>query len=406
MIFFFLVPAYFFVNLYLYLRSLAWLESLSPYFGSLWFLGPYTFLYLFLSTSLLTAFVLSPSKIQSAIKRISNYWLGALCYIVLFSLSAEILFFVLKNLPIFPDFVSHSPVLFSAVGGAALFLIAVFCLYGIFHARKIREVTYSVSLEKPFPEKNTLTIAFMADLHLGSGCGLSHVKKLVRLIRRRKPDLFLIGGDIFDNQYDDIQNPEEIIRCLKTISCPYGSYACYGNHDISEKILGGFTFRRHEQKSSDPRMDQFLEKSGIRLLRDEVVCLKEQLFLAGRRDCSVPGNPEQKRLSARELLEKADTTKPVIVLDHQPGDLTQLSLWGADLVLSGHTHGGQMFPANVPVRLTWQNAYGQKSIGAMCSIVTSGAGIWGPGMRVGTQTELVWVKVSFNNLSASCHRKK
>ena len=87
---------------------------------------------------------------------------------------------------------------------------------------------------------------------------------------------------------------------------------------------------------------------------------------------------------------------PIIVMDHQPGELSEASDAGVDLDLSGHTHDGQMFPANLVVHFLWENACGVLKKGAMTSIVTSGAGVWGPAMRVGTNNEVVIANVSFD----------
>ena len=102
------------------------------------------------------------------------------------------------------------------------------------------------------------------------------------------------------------------------------------------------------------------------------------------------------RLTPAELLRGLDRSKPLIVMDHQPSSLPELSEAGADLVLSGHTHDGQIFPGNLTTRIGWLNSYGKLILGSMTSIVTSGAGIWGPAMRVGTSSEIAEIVVKFN----------
>ncbi|MCD8021911.1 MAG: hypothetical protein LUF30_02655 [Lachnospiraceae bacterium] len=88
--------------------------------------------------------------------------------------------------------------------------------------------------------------------------------------------------------------------------------------------------------------------------------------------------------------------KPFLVIDHQPSQLNELAAAGADLILSGHTHDGQMFPANLITRLGWMNSYGKLEIGTATSIVTSGAGTWGPPIRIGTHNEVVEILVTFD----------
>src|SRR5699024_4579548 len=101
------------------------------------------------------------------------------------------------------------------------------------------------------------------------------------------------------------------------------------------------------------------------------------------------------RMSPEELLSGLDHDKPIIVMDHQPKELQELSDAGADLDLCGHTHDGQMFPGNIVTSLIWENSCGYLKKGDMHNIVTSGAGIFGPYMRVGTKSEIVAISVNF-----------
>ena len=91
-----------------------------------------------------------------------------------------------------------------------------------------------------------------------------------------------------------------------------------------------------------------------------------------------------------------DLTRPVIVIDHEPGELAALADAGIDLDLSGHTHNGQIFPGNILMKFLWENPYGFLKKDSMCSIVTSGVGLFGPNMRVATRSEICTVKVHFN----------
>ena len=82
------------------------------------------------------------------------------------------------------------------------------------------------------------------------------------------------------------------------------------------------------------------------------------------------------------------------MIDHQPKDFQELQEAGADLVMGGHTHDGQMFPGNLITRLFWENSYGYAKIKNMHSVVTSGVGVWGPAMRVGTDSEVVCIDIN------------
>ena len=147
-----------------------------------------------------------------------------------------------------------------------------------------------------------------------------------------QPDLVVFAGDIFDNDFDAIQRPEEIAALLASIDSTYGSFACWGNHDIDELILAGFTFDSGSDTiRSDPRMDQFLEDSGITLLQDETLLIDHSLYLIGRLDASCKKKSGIIRRSAKELTAALRPDRPVIVIDHQPSELDSLADAHADL---------------------------------------------------------------------------
>ena len=120
----------------------------------------------------------------------------------------------------------------------------------------------------------------------------------------------VIAGDIFDNDYEALDDPEKLTAILRGINSRYGVYACYGNHDIQEKILAGFTFdSKDSKKTSDLRMDRFLEKAGIVLLQDEGVLIDDSFYLFGRADAGKPGRGIDKRMTPEEITENMDKTK-------------------------------------------------------------------------------------------------
>ena len=145
------------------------------------------------------------------------------------------------------------------------------------------------------------------------------------------------------------------------------------------------------------RMKDLLENAGITLLNDKTVCINDSFYLVGRRDKSRARKVEDGRLSPEELLSSLDQSKPIFVLEHQPRQIEELAAAGADAHLCGHTHDGQLFPGNLLVAMMYKNAYGLKKFDQMYSVVTSGVGIWGPDMRVGTDSEIVELNVHFEN---------
>ena len=142
-------------------------------------------------------------------------------------------------------------------------------------------------------------------------------------------------------------------------------------------------------------MDDFLKQSGIRILDDKAVLIDDSFYLAGRKDPQRSKKMKEDRLSPEDLLQDLDRDKPILVIDHQPKQLQELADAGCDIDLSGHTHDGQMFPGNLTTKLMWENSCGELKKDNMYSYVTSGVGVWGPAMRVGTDAEVMIIDVYF-----------
>ena len=333
-----------------------------------------------LTLSLYIAIILPNGSIKKILSIVGNYYLGLMIYLNIILL----LFFLINQL------LKKSNRIHIIEGLITILLITFIGIYGTINSNIIHTTKYEVNINKKSNIKS-LKIVMVADLHLGYNKGLKMVKNMVSKINKEKPDIVIIAGDIFDNNYDALDKPNEMVRELKRIKTKYGVYSVYGNHDVKEKVLLGFTFQNKKKKNSDKRMDEFLKKSNIKLLKDDYVLIKDSIYIYGRPDLKKSTN----RKSAKELTNIFDKNKPIIVIDHQPKQLNELSKEGVDLDLSGHTHDGQIFPLNFIVKLAYDNSYGIKRYNNMTSIVTSGVGIYGPNMRVLTKAEITSVKINF-----------
>jgi len=391
-----LFPLYILANVYIILRSMKWLHACSVHLKTKWFTGTYSSVYVFLSASFLFSTFLPVSGVQRVMACISNYWLGVMLYILLFIGAADLFRLILKKMRILPQAFFSSGRNLVITGFIVSALTTGVSIYGVVHAGDIKTRTFDITVQKECGQMKDLNIVLAADMHLGYNMGLGRTKKMVERINALKPDIVVFAGDIFDNNYEAVSDPEQIIAELRKIQAKYGIYACYGNHDVSEKVLAGFTFRSKGHKSRDGRMDEFLELAGIKTLEDRAVLVDGAFYVAGRIDYKKPANATGERKTPAELLDGLDKSKPVFVIDHEPRQLQDLADAGADIDLSGHTHDGQLFPGNLLIRLGWENAGGYLKKGSMHSIVTSGAGVWGPSLRVGTDSEVVQVRVRFN----------
>ena len=387
-----LAPVYILVNYYVVRWLIRWVVCCSEFFKKRLVRYLIVGIYIFFASSFIVGFFL-PFR---SIKIVGNYWLGVVQYILLFVIWFDLIRIILLKWKLINEKIIHARKTFILVGILCFLVVGAFSTYGVIHAKKIVVNSYQVQIDKKVDKFSNLKVALVSDLHFGYNSSLSHVKKMVKLINESDPDVVVIAGDIFDNSYEAIYKPDKIIQEIKKIKTKYGVYAVYGNHDIDEKILAGFTFSWKKNKNlNDPRMTSFLEKANIKLLRDESLLIDDSFYLVGRIDYHKYGMKVEKRKTIEELVSSFDKSKPIILVDHEPYELEEIAKAGVDLDLSGHTHNGQMFPSNVFIKFIWKNPHGLLKVDNMYSAVTSGVGVYGPNMRVGTTAEVMVLDLSF-----------
>ena len=398
----YLAPAYLAVCAYILFRTIHCIQVLHSIFQNVWVCRGIGLIYFFVVFSILIAFMAPASGFRRFMKLLSNYWLGVLVYTIMTVGIADglrlLIKYPLKNVAFPGRELLFSNVGTAVVGAVCAVIITTVSIYGMINAGNIQTTKYDISIDKKAGKLDSLNVVLIADLHLGYNIGCRHMEKMVERINAQNPDLVVVAGDIFDNEYEALENPDRLAAILRGIQSKYGVYACYGNHDIQEKILAGFTFGGKEKKESSVKMDEFLEKSGITLLRDEYVLIDDSFYLYGRPDYERPGRGIDERKSPQEITEDLDLSLPVLVIDHEPRELQELADAGVDADLCGHTHDGQLFPGNLTIKLMWENACGYLKKGNMHSIVTSGVGLFGPNMRVGTKSEICDIMMHFNRI--------
>ena len=304
MIAIYLSPIYLLLNLYILRWAYLWMGTCHSILRTLGFRLIFAVIYVLLSTSLLTGFLIkNPKSLHRMLKITGNYFLGIFLYTLVIILLADFGRILLKY--VFHASWIHSRTAFTVAGAICALLILLLSACGIFHAKYIKTTSYDVIINKTIPERTSMKVVLLADTHFGYNAGVLHARELVRKINKQKPDLVCIAGDIFDNEYDAIRNPEKLEKTLRGIKSTYGVYACWGNHDLNEEILAGFTFKHKDGDLSDikdPRMKKFLEDSNIHILEDESVLINDQFYES---DAKMP--PSQKRLMK---LEKSPPSLP------------------------------------------------------------------------------------------------
>lgn len=256
-------------------------------------------------------------------------------------------------------------------------LFVALTAYGYFNATQPTVVRYEISLPKQF---NDFTIALVADSHFGPFISRDMVGKYREIIERERPDIILHAGDVInDTPYYYLK--DGLDQLLREVRAPWGQWAILGNHE--------YYGVRSDHPASAEMNGAAIERGGFHLLRDATASLGP-LFILGRDDYS---NPERRPLEDwRDELEK-HKDKVVILLDHQPRQLREKAQLPIDISLSGHTHRGQVFPANIFTHFIYELDYGHREINGTHFFVTSGLGLWGPPLRLGSRSEVVLIHV-------------
>lgn len=387
------------LNGYFLFRLLTWLKNVDLYTRKKRVRVPAIALFAFLSTAVVvSAFLPGGSVVKAMYVRLGNFWYGMCLYAWMTLLAADLVrlaVIVVEKLRKRPTGLRTRRAHVIA-GALCIALIAAVTVGGTLNAQFIRVKRFELAIPKAAGVFQQLNIVLCADLHMGYNIGTEHIRQMVDKINAQHPDVVVFAGDIFDNDYDRLDDPHALLAEFRRIESKYGLYACYGNHDVEEIVVGGFgADAKGQAKLSDPRMDAFLEQAGVTLLRDQAALIENSFYIYGRPDFRYPGRGITQRKTPEQITAELDTTKPVIVLDHEPYQLGELAQAGVDLDLSGHTHDGQLFPLTLAVDWIWENDCGYLYKDGMHSVVTAGVGLYGPNMRVGTVPDISVIHLTF-----------
>ena len=300
-----------------------------------------------------------PIAAASVLYEVGNTWLIAFLYLLLIFLLADgaTVFQVLPK-----TFLKDS---MAGLGTVVGLVAVILTLGGIHYHHKYRveqTITTSKPLEKP------LTVVLASDLHIGYHNRRAELARWVDLINAEKPDLVLFGGDVIDLSLRPVME---------------GNYA-EEFHRLEAPVMS--VLGNHEFYSGLDRAEQFYKDAGILLLKDSVAHCKG-VDIIGRND-----------RTSRERAGLADLAKGLegftLVLDHQPYQLEEAERAGIDFQFSGHTHRGQVWPVSWVTDALYEKAWGHHRRGDTQYYVSSGLGIWGAKIRVGTRSEYLVLHIT------------
>ena len=388
----FAIPAYILLIFIFYKQ----VRYINKYFRGSKLLIALSAIYLLISPLSIPAAFFSPrgTLLRRILSNIGNYWMG---FNLHFVLAMGVCFLIRLIVKLVKKDKYNLRLAQKITNVAVVSFTILMSVYGIVNAQNLKVTTYDVTVDKS-SKQDELNVVLIADLHLGYSVGVKQMERMVNKINELQPDVVVVAGDIFDNEFSAIYNPVRLAEILRGINSKYGVYAVYGNHDIEEDILCGFTFSDDDvtQVTSIKEMDDFIENCGFTFLYDEAILINDDFYIYGRPDEERPNFGNDSRLEAEKITEGLDLSKLIICVNHEPHDQKKLSAAGVDVDLNGHTHAGQLFPGNIIINFFWDIAYGYKNFDGMHNIVTSGVGLFGPNMRTFTKAEIAQVKIHLN----------
>jgi uncharacterized protein len=259
----------------------------------------------------------------------------------------------------------------AVAGWIAVSAAFTLALYGLINARVTRVMNIKVTLPNMPEIWKGRTAVMASDLHLGHVLHFGFVRKIIKLINEQKPNIVFLPGDFYDGVHT---NFAELADEFKKVNSPLGIYFSSGNHEM---------FAGYE------KCEAAIKGAGIKILEDSMLEI-DGLQLAG-----VAYKDESDETVAERIKKiNLNKQKPSILLKHVPNHLKPISEAGISLQLSGHSHHGQIWPFRYVTKKVFKGFdYGLKKFGPMFVYTSSGAGTWGPPLRVFTKSEIV--KITF-----------
>ena len=264
-----------------------------------------------------------------------------------------------------------------------LVLTGVFVVLGYYNMNNVIKTEYTVATDKNIRDEG-YKIGLIADVHYGISLDVEELNRKCKEIGENRLDVLILCGDIVDDNASK-SDIEEVFSELSNIKTNFGIFYTYGNHDRQ--------IYRKERAYTEEELAEVITSYGIKILRDDVVKINDEFWLAGRED---RGYKAIERMDVSKLLSGVDHRDFILTADHQPNQYKENSKAGTDLLLSGHTHGGQLWPANLFLDIVKFNDanYGMYDLDEDSkAIVTSGFAGWGFPIKTASPAEYVVINV-------------
>ncbi|MCL2097962.1 MAG: metallophosphoesterase [Bacteroidales bacterium] len=314
---------------------------------------------------------------------IGSDWVAAMLYFLMIVIAIDVLRLALWAVGKSPTtFIGEYYMWVKFIVFIAVNIIVLTMLFiGRYNATAPKVNMVDITIEKNVPDRDSLSIVLISDLHLGAINGYSSLQRWVSEINKLSPDIVLIAGDMVDDSPKSMER-KKLGELLMQIKAPLGLYAVQGNHEL----FGDFS-----------QTLGYMQSCGMTLLLDTALLVDNSFYLLGRLDRSFGRGFQtgRHRKTLEALLDGVDHSKPLILLDHQPFEFDKTVAADIDLQLSGHTHAGQLWPLSLITKGMYEIDRGYLRKGNTHFYVSEGLGTWGPQVRIGTRSEIVFLKLHF-----------
>lgn len=321
-----------------------------------------------------------PLEVMKTIGWIGTTWMIFIIYLTILFLLYDLVRFINKKKPFIPQAINPRRYGIRRIYYMSSVIITIgIMIWGNYNFHHPHITALNLTIPKESPKIKEMKVVVASDIHVGTFINRSLLKMYVDKIMEQKPDLILLPGDIIDFDLKPVieQNMQEE---FKRLNAKYGVYGTTGNHEYI-KIKG---------EADLAKIDWLIEKSGITMLRDTTIMVDSTFYLIGRED-----HKATDRKKMNDLVKDIDKGYPIIVMNHEPHNLSEEVEAGADLALYGHTHNGQFFPVNIGLIFMYEVPYGYKKKENTHCYVSSGLGLAGPQYRIGTKSEIVVLNLMF-----------
>jgi len=309
-----------------------------------------------------------------------SFWFAFMLYFFLFILLIDLSRLLNHFFNIYPAFITSNYSTAKFVTFVVVLSISIIIIIaGFINTRNIKINQVEIEIPKKSSNLSELNVVHAGDFHLTIINNGKFLDEIVERINSLNPDIVLMTGDILDDNINILKR-QNIGKSLSKIKSKYGVFVSNGNHEF---INGA------------DELDKYMEEMNLKVIRDSSAFIDNSFYIVGRDDRSKVSFTGKQRKSLKEIMTNVDKNYPVILLDHTPSKLGEAVNENIDLQLSGHTHNGQMFPANFITKWIYEVSWGYLKKEQTQFYVTCGVGTWGPPVRLGSDSEIVNLKLRF-----------